>query len=355
LREGQVTNAALILLGTSEALTRWLPQAEVIFEWRGSEDAVSFQDRREFRRAAFVFLDELWSIVNLRNTRQQYRDGLFTREIATFNEEAVREAILNAVSHRDYRAAGSVFVRQSPTALEVESPGPFPPGVNLENIVFKQVPRNRLLAEVLAKCGLVERSGQGVDRMFETAIREGKQPPDFARTDSFHVSVVLRGAVQDLQLFRFLEKASDADAFSFSTADLIVLDSVRRAVPVPNTFRSRANILVERGLLERVSRGRGARLILSRKFYEFAGIPGTYTRKRGLDRQTNKELLARHIEERGNRGSTFSQLAQVLPSLSRPQIKALLGELKAEGRVHAEGVTRNAMWFPGAVKEFNVS
>jgi len=349
LCEGRVTIAALILLGKSAAITRWLSQAEVIFEWRDRENAVSFQDRREFRAAAFSFLEELWSLINLRNTRQQYRDGLFAREIPTFNQEAVREAILNAISHRDYRATGSVFVRQSPTTLEVESPGPLPPGVNPENIVFKQVPRNRLLAEVLSKCGLVERSGQGVDRMFETAIREGKQPPDFSRTDAFHVSVILPGTVQDLRLLRFLERASGTGGFSFATADLIVLDRVYRELPVPETFRSRAAELMDHGLVERVGRGRGARYILSPKFYEFAGISGAYTRKRGLDRQTNKELLARHIEQRGNRGSTFSELAQVLPSLSRAQIKSLLSELKVEGRVHAEGVTRNAMWFPGSV------
>jgi ATP-dependent DNA helicase RecG len=84
-------------------------------------------------------------------------------------------------------------------------------------------------------------------------------------------------------------------------------------------------------------------------------MPGTYTRKRGLDHHTNKELLARHIEERRKHGSTFSELAQVLPSLSRSQIKSLLTELKSEGRAHAEGVTRNARWFPGGRSSRTIS
>lgn len=73
----------------------------------------------------------------------------------------IREAILNAVSHRDYRHAGSVFIKQYPTKIELVSPGGFPSGITPENIFWKQHPRNRRIAEVFARCGMVERSGQG--------------------------------------------------------------------------------------------------------------------------------------------------------------------------------------------------
>ena len=83
------------------------------------------------------------------------------------------EAVLNAVSRRDYRLAGSVFVRQYPRRLEIVSPGGFPTGITQENFLWRQAPRNCLIAEVFAKCGLVERSGQAVNLMFEESIREG--------------------------------------------------------------------------------------------------------------------------------------------------------------------------------------
>ena len=81
--------------------------------------------------------------------------------IPTFNESVVREAILNAVSHRNYQLAGSVFIRQFPDRLVIESPGGLPNGISLDNILDRQIPRNRRIAEILALCGLVERSGQG--------------------------------------------------------------------------------------------------------------------------------------------------------------------------------------------------
>ncbi len=106
-----LTYASLILFGTREALGGHLAQAEVIFEYRSSDATGPAQHRHEFRQGFFSFYEELWKLINLRNDRQHFQDGLFIWDILTFNEGAVREAILNAVSHRDYRMAGSVFIR----------------------------------------------------------------------------------------------------------------------------------------------------------------------------------------------------------------------------------------------------
>jgi ATP-dependent DNA helicase RecG len=97
LRGGQITYAALILFGTHKALGRHLAQAETIFEYRSSETSIPYQQRLEFRQGFFTALDELWKAINLRNEVQQYQDGLFVKQIPTFNERVVREAILNAV------------------------------------------------------------------------------------------------------------------------------------------------------------------------------------------------------------------------------------------------------------------
>jgi hypothetical protein len=109
--EGELTYAALILFGTPKAVGRHLAPAEVVFEYRSSEAAEPAQDRIAFRRGVFAFHDELWNRINLRNDKQDFQDGLFVHPIPTFTEQAVREAILNAVSHRDYQLGGSTFVR----------------------------------------------------------------------------------------------------------------------------------------------------------------------------------------------------------------------------------------------------
>ena len=86
-----------------------------------------------------------------------------------------------------------------------------------------------------------------------------------------------------------------------------------------------------------------------RRFYRFVGRAGAYTRRKGLDRETNKSLLARHIDDSTATGATLSELREV-PGLSRDQAQTLLRELKPEGRVEVHGVTKAARWFPACPK-----
>lgn len=342
LANGAPNHAALVLLGTREALGRHLAQAEVIFEYRSSEAAGPAQQRKEYREGFFLFQDDLWSAINLRNDKQHYQDGLLVWDIPAYDERVVREAILNAVSHRDYRLSGSIFIRQYPKRLEIVSPGGFPPGINERNILDKQAPRNRRIAEVLVKCGFVERSGQGVNLMFEHCIRESKPRPDFAGTDEYQVFLTLRGEVQNPLFLRFLERINKETLSSFITQDFLVLDMIAREEPVPRELRDRLRFLKEEGIVETIGRGKGTRPILSRRFYTFLGKKGVYTRKRGLDRETNKELLLKHIEDYQEEGSRLEELVQVLPSLSVYQVQRLLRDLKAEGRIHNRGTTKAA-------------
>jgi ATP-dependent DNA helicase RecG len=147
--DGGVTWAALVLLGTKRAVSRYLAQAEVVFEYRNSEASIPSQQREEFREGFLLVHDDIWRLVNLRNDMFQFQEGFIRRDIPTFAESTIREAILNAVSHRDYQQPGSIYIRQYPTRLEIESPGGFPTGVTPETILWKTVPRNRRIAEAL--------------------------------------------------------------------------------------------------------------------------------------------------------------------------------------------------------------
>lgn len=339
-----VTYAALILLGTRKALGKYLAQAEIIFEYRSKEASISYQQRKEFREGFFLVYDTLWETINLRNDLYHYQDGLFMRDIPTFNEAVVREAILNAVSHREYRLAGSVFIRQFPDKLEIESPGGFPPGITPENILWRQAPRNRRIAEVFAKCGLVERSGQGANRMFEECIKESKPAPDYSGSDDYQVFLTLRGDVQEPLFLRFLEKIGMEKLASFTTGDFLLLDCIHRDTPVPQEFSDRLHRLLDLGVIERAARGK---YILAGRFYSLAGKKGMYTRKRGLDRDTNKALLLKHIKDNRSIGSRLQELMQILPHLTVDQVKTLLREMKSVGTVHVIGRGNGARWYPG--------
>ena len=343
LVDGGVSYSALILFGSPAGLGRHLAQAEVIFEYRSSDASVPTQQRVEFRKGFFSFYQELWELINLRNDIQHFQSGLFIWDISTFNEMAVREALLNAVSHREYRLHGSVFIRQYPRKLEITSPGGLPLGVTVENILNRQSPRNRRIAEAFSKCGLVERSGQGVNRMFEEAIRESKPTPSFTGTDDFQVVVTLHGDVQDPQFLRFLEQIGKERVSSFTTQDFLVLDYIHHELPLPENLKQYTHHLIEEGVIERKGH---RKYMLSRRFYKFIGQKGVYTRKQGLDRETNKMLLLKHITDNAREGSRIDELAQVLPSLSVYVIKRLLYNLKEQGKIRSEGITKGTRWYP---------
>jgi len=342
---GGITWAALLLLGTSEAVGRHLPAAELVFEYRSTEAAGPAQERVEFRQGFLLTSDALWELVNKRNDRQSIQDGFFRHEIPTFDEKSIREGILNAFAHRDYRDGSSVFVIQRPRRLEIISPGGFPAGVTSENILSQQRPRNRRLAEALACIGLIERAGQGVNLMFEQALRQGKQLPSFAGSTSHEVRLVIHGTVANPALIAVLEKIGEETLASFSTEDFLILDCLQRGTGVPSAFHDRLDQLIELGVVERVGRGRKVEYLLSKRVATAIGQSGTYTRRKGLDHATNLALILKHLADNKATGSSLSELQQVLPALSYSQVQRLLHELRAAGQVRLEGTRRWARWF----------
>lgn len=345
---GKLNYAALILFGTTQAVGRHLAQAEIVFEYRSSDASGAAQERMEYRQGFFGFYDDLWERINKRNDKQEFQEGLFVTPIATFNERPVREAILNAVSHRNYQLGGSIFVRQFPRRLEIDSPGGLPLGITLENILDRQNPRNRRIAEILTKCGLVERSGQGMNLIYEELIKQSKPTPDFARTDQYQVGLTLHGTVQDPAFVRFVEKISKETTISFGTHDWTIFAHVARGEKIPKGHEDRVKRLLDLGLIERA---KGRTYILSRRYYEFVGQKGAYTRKKGLDRKQNLALLLQHLQENLTVGCKLDELCQVLPALPPSQVQSLLRTLQREGQIHSVGKTNQGRWFPGPKRD----
>jgi hypothetical protein len=134
-----------------------------------------------------------------------------------------------------------------------------------------------------------------------------------------------------------LWRGSDALTLIYRGPSRHVSEEIHRGELVPAALQARLRRLTDLGVVESIGRRRGTRYLLPRRFYGMVGKPGTYTRRRGLDRETNKELPLRHLREADGTGSRMDELQQVLPSQSRAQLKGLLGELREEGRVRFEG------------------
>lgn len=342
LVDDQVTYAPLILFGNRQALNKHLGQSEVIFEYRSSDASGPAAQREEFRQGVLLTLDTLWNTINLRNDRQPYQYRLAMVDVPTFNERACREVVLNSVVHRDYQREGSVFVRQYPRRLEVVSPGGFLPGISIDNVLWSQSPRNRRLSEAISRCGLVERSGQGMNRIYEACIRESKPEPDFTHTDSAQVWVTLRGEIQDERFLQFLASIGNERLERFTTEEYLALDAVRRGLPMPSRSQSYAPALAAEGILTDIGEGQYA---LSKLYTALSST--ALSIKQQDERQQNKDLLLQYIREHNDRGSKLDDLRQVTLHLNRDQVQYLLQELKTAGNAHNEGRTSASRWFAG--------
>lgn len=337
-----VTYAALVLFGTRDALRKYLSQAEIVFEYRSSEASGPAAQREEFTVGFFACYNRVWELINLRNDKQHYQEGLFVFDIPTFNERVVREALLNAVSHRNYQLAGSVFVRQYRDRLVIESPGGFPAGVTPENILYRQSPRNKRIAEMFALCGLVERSGQGMDLMYELCVRESKELPNFLGSDGYLVKLTLNGLILDKRLLSFIKKIGEERQELLSTDDFLVIHALFYGKPLNENLRLRLKHLVEIGIIEHAGRNK---YVLARGLYEATGKSGVHTRLIGLDRETNKELLLKHIRTSVDKGAPLKELQHVLPGHSSRQIQILLHELRSDGKIEPKGKGKGAAWY----------
>ena len=345
LPNGALVHAALILFGSRQAVRKHMAQAELVYEYRNAPVSGPADLRVEFQEGFFAWHDLLWQQVNepSRNPRQSFQSGLFVRQLPSFAERPVREALLNAVCHRDYLLGNSIFIRHTQSTLTIESPGGLLPQVTVETLLDRQAPRNRRLAEVFQRCGMVERSGQGMNLIFEDAIISAKQLPT-PEASSYQFKLTLHGVVQDPSFLAYLERVGQEKMRLYDTAHLLVLDSVRRDVALPNELKPLSDRLVADGLLERISRGRGSKLILSRTFAHAIGESAAYTRRKGLDQDECKLLLHKHLLLKREQGAALAELAQVLPSKSKRQIQHFLRLLTEEGKAISPRRGRGGLW-----------
>lgn len=138
-----------------------------------------------------------------------------------------------------------------------------------------------------------------------------------------------------------INRISERGAQLLSTEDFLVIDALYHERPLNEKMQSRLNRLIEMGIVEHIGR---KKYILARSLYAATGKTGVHTRRVGLDRDTNKELLLKHIRQNNEVGTPFKELQQVLPGLDRNQIRVLMRELRESGKVFCEGTTSAARW-----------
>lgn len=266
------TVSGILLFGREPQL--FMPHSRAIFVKfadttpRGPEGALGYGRREEFLGPLPQIIDRAWRVIWEEMDKQAVVRGLQRVEETEYPATAVREALVNAVAHRDYRLTGrSVEIRMFTDRLEISSPGGLPAHITLDNIVDEHYSRNPRLVNGLFQWGYIEELGLGVDRMIEDMVRSGHQPPVFdAKPHRF--SVVLHNA-------RDRARVSQAWEQNMNDRQLKAVDYVQQTGSItngeyrelcphvgPETLRLDLADLVGRGVLLKIGDKRGTRYIL---------------------------------------------------------------------------------------------
>lgn len=334
IQNNQLTLASLVLLGKPESLAVHLPHSEIRYGYRLDEKELRNQDTEIFNGGYLLYYKKIWEKINSRNITLNIPYGMRLIEKKAFDEQTIREAINNAIVHRDYTVAASVFVLQYSSKITIKSPGGFPEGITIENIIDETKPRNKLVADILFKCELVEQFGNGVNLMYKNQLSLGKYPPNYSNSDENNVQLELDGKIQDIEFALYVLKIADEKDRELDDRELIVLNRIKNRQKV-NSNQITDNLL-ELGLIERISYGK---YMLSKQYYSDTNQTWVYTKRRGLSKNTYKELILEHI-----RNFDFGHkqdFLNVLNTLSEKQVESLLAELKKEEKIYFDGKPRS--------------
>ena len=342
------TLAGLLVIGRESVLHERVATHEFAFQVLARE-AVSFN---EFRR--FPLLKALdWLETNFRpyNPEKEVQVGLFRVPIPKVDMGAFREAVANALVHRDYHRLGAVHVRLDDHGLTVSNPGGLVDGVTLHNLLTTAPrPRNPALADAMKRIGIVERSGRGVDKIYRGMLRFGRPEPDYSRTDSNSVVLQLATVEADevfLQLIIGQENRLSGTALPIdSLIALAVLreqkrlgmDELAQHIHRDSTQARRTlESLVEAGLVQPHGNTRNRSYTLSAEVYQAKGQHVAYTRQAGFSSLQNEQMVLSHVRHHGQiRRSEVIDLCH----LTDDQAAKLLKRLKDDGRLVKSGERR---------------
>jgi ATP-dependent DNA helicase RecG len=338
----QLTRAGLLLCGTPDAIRAVFPGYVWTFLRMDSDTAYS--DRHDGSDALPVALAHFEERIALANPIRTLEAGLVHAEIRAYPPIALREALLNALCHADFRLPGPILIKQFPSRLEISNPGTFVGGISSTNILHHPpVPRNPALVDALAKLRLVNRSNLGIGRMFEAFLIDGKEPPVIQESGETIIVTMLK---QDLSApFRAFVTEQANQGRLPGVDELLVLQYLTRHTELetslaaelcqrPDTTMRNTLSRMERdyGWIERGGTGRGTYWTLSLPLARSLRPDGLQESVTRIDWESAKTRVLSMLKQRATSdlpGMSNAEIRSVL-KFHRNQVFKLLQELRTE-------------------------
>jgi ATP-dependent DNA helicase RecG len=312
IREGNITHTGLLLFGKETVLSRRCPQHLVQYVWQPGETQVARND--QFRFGLLHTLERIEQIfTSPANPEQELTLGLQKLRIPAYHLDVVREAVLNAVTHRDYSDPGKVLIRQLADELVITSPGGFMPGITPENILrHEPKSRNNALANAFLKLGLVESSGIGRRRIFVLCLSLGKPIPLY-ESDGHSVTLHVYDKGHDENTARLVARWRD-EGRDVGLEALMVLAYLRQNAFIDSSSASRllqrplaqAREILDQfalprtGILERRGHTPAATFHLAKGIAKDLLGKAAYTKTRGLNPIRYAEMVKAYLQDHGS-------------------------------------------------------
>ncbi len=338
----KLTIAGLLFVGKDASLQKLLPQAEVIYLHYDRENLEEYNARLDMKQPIITVLDRLTEKVQNDNKIRNVQIGLFRLEIADFSEKVFQEALLNALSHRDYQQLGAVYVKHYPDKIVIENPGGFLDGITEKNIItHPSAPRNKLIAETLQRLKYVQRTGQGVDIIFREMVTMGKPYPVY-RVFNDAVQLTIFSATEDINFVKFIVNEQDQKQIFFSLAELMILRYIAENKKIKlgkaqeltqvseDEVRKSFGNLIKYGLIELSGRD----YMLTARVYEAVKSQVDYTRDRTVQYIKAKEMILEYL--RMNK-SIKNSVIRELCGFSKQQARTTIDKMIAEHLIDKVG------------------
>lgn len=347
------TLAGMLLIGKTVRLKELVPTAESSVQvLAGTKIKVN----ESFVLPLLAAFEKITGYFSAWNASEEIEIGLYRITVPDVDVRAFREALVNAFCHRDYSMLGRVRVELNEEGLTISNPGGFIDGIDVKNLLEAEPHgRNPVLADALKRLGLAERTGRGIDRIFEGSLQFGRLLPDYSGSTHRHVSLFIPKGLPDRAFIKMLSEEQKKMGRHLPIHSLLILNALkhlRRATVreiaaevnlVETKVKGIVESLMESGLLEASGTGRGRYYMLGSKVYKESDETIGYIRQTGIDKLKYKELIMKLAKAQGQ--VTRANVVELL-QVNTSQAYRLLAELTNEKELKLIGSGRYSKYIP---------
>ena len=335
------TVTGVLLLGKEERIAELIPSAKSSFQVL---EGTAVRMNEDSSKPLLELFETYETYVKAWNPEREMEYGLLRLPIPEFDWTAFREGLVNAFCHRDYTMLGSVRVMIDDEGMVISNPGGFIDGVCLKNLLTVEPHgRNPALADAMKRIGLPEKSGRGIDRIFEGSIMFGRPWPDYSESTSRTVKLFIQRAKADLPFIKLLNDEQNRLGKPLSIYTLMILSllNTERRVNMDrivsatnlseNKIRAAIESMIEQGLIESSGKGKERTFILSERIYRGTKAAIPYVRQTDIDKIRYPELVLK-LGKAQNGIFTKHDVVELL-KVTSSQAYSIIRQLQKEGKI----------------------